>query len=598
MRVLLAVAMAALPVPPFAPEEGASAGKPFDFGLAAFAQGEQDNLSALMDVLKGIDDPAVQLDILKGIRDGLGKQTVKMPKGWPEVSTKLGKSPMAEVRGIVRELAACFGDTAALEGMMKTLTDPKADAESRKVALETLLGVKFAGLPPVLQSLIGDAVMQGASIRALAAFDDAKTPSLILSAYPALGVAERRDAVNTLASRKAFALELVTAVQKKVVPRGDLTAATIRQLGEHRDVTISNWISTEWKVRETPEARVKAIAEMKAMVLAGPKGDASRGRALFARTCVQCHSLFEPGGKVGPELTGANRSEIDYLLSNIMDPSAVVGKDYQATTVRTKSDRVVSGIIKLEDRERITLMTENDTIVIPRAEIDAMKTAEISMMPEGLLAALSNDEIRDLFAYLQSPFQVPLPQGAEETIFNGKDLTGWDGNKECWKVDGGDIVGTGPQKKNEFLYYSKEVADFRLTLEVKLVPNGENSGIQFRSQKLPDGHAKGYQADVGAGWWGKLYHEHGRALLWNKPGDEHVKKEDWNTYEILAVGTKIRTAVNGKLCVDFTDEKADPATDLKGFIAVQIHSGKNPMEVRFRNIRLEHNPKFELKTAK
>ncbi len=573
-------------------------GEPFGFGLAASAQGEQDNLSALMDVLKGIDDASVQLDILKGIRDGLGKQTVKMPKGWAEISAKLGKSPLAEVRGIVRELAACFGDTLALEGMLRTLTDPKAEVESRKIALETLMGVKFAGLPPVLQTLVPDTAMRGAVIRALAAFDDAKTPGLILAAYPALDVSERRDAVNTLASRKAFAIELVGAVQKRAVPRGDLTAATIRQLREHRDVTLNNWIDTEWgKVRESPEARVKAIADMKAMVLAGPKGEPSRGRALFLKTCLQCHTLFEGGGKVGPELTGANRSEIDYLLSNILDPSAVVGKDYQATTVRTKSERVISGIIRMEDRERITLMTENDTIVLPRSEIDAMKTAEISMMPDGLLAALSNDDIRDLIAYLQSPFQVPLPQGTEETIFNGKDLAGWEGSKECWKVDGGEIVGTGPQKKNEFLFYLKEVADFRLILEVKLVPNSENSGIQFRSQKLPDGHAKGYQADVGAGWWGKLYHEHGRALLWDKPGDQHVKKDDWNTYEIVAVGNRIKTAVNGNRCVDFTDEKADPKTDLKGFVAVQVHSGKNPIEVRFRNIRLEHNPKFELKTS-
>jgi hypothetical protein len=141
------------------------------------------------------------------------------------------------------------------------------------------------------------------------------------------------------------------------------------------------------------------------------------------------------------------------------------------------------------------------------------------------------------------------------------------------------------------------VADFRLTLEVKLTPNGANSGIQFRSQKLPDGHAKGYQADIGQGWWGKLYHEHGRALLWDKGGDDAVKKEDWNTYEILAVGNKIRTAVNGKLCVDFEDAKADPKTDFKGFIALQVHSG-GALEVRFRNLTLETNPKFELKTVK
>ena len=82
---------------------------------------------------------------------------------------------------------------------------------------------------------------------------------------------------------------------------------------------------------------------------------------------------------------------------------------------------------------------------------------------------------------------------------------------------------------------------------MRLTPNTENSGIQFRSERLENGEVKGYQADAGAGWWGKLYEEHGRGLLWKKPGDFHVKKEGWNTYEIVAVGDRILTAINGEL---------------------------------------------------
>jgi putative heme-binding domain-containing protein len=296
---------------------------------------------------------------------------------------------------------------------------------------------------------------------------------------------------------------------------------------------------------------------------------------------------------VGPELTGSNRAELDYLLSNIVDPSAVVGKDYQASAVRTKSGRVISGILRPGDGRSISIVTENDVVVLPKDEVDAVRTSEVSMMPEGLLANLSAQEIRDLIAYLQSPVQVPLPAGGEESIFNGKDLTGWEGDASAWSVEDGAIVGRGPQKKNQFLYYAKEVGDFRLTLEVRLVPDRENSGIQFRSERLPDGHARGYQADIGKGWWGKLYDEHGRGLLVKVDGDAFVKPEEWNTYEIVAVGNRIRTALNGKVCVDFTD----PKPVLRGRIALQIHSG-GPLEVRFRNIRLEANPAFELKTAR
>ncbi len=567
-------------------------------------QGEgQDNLSALVGILKEVDDPAFQLDILRGIRDGLkGRTGIRMPEGWADVSGKLSQSPNGEVREIVRSLSTTFGDVRALDAMRRVLADGDADLASRKTALETLLGVKDTGLPAILLGLLGDAGMRGAAIRGLAAFDDPKTPGAIVKAYPVLDVSEQRDAVNTLASRRDYAKALIAAVAAKVVSRGDLTAATIRQLGEHRDAEIDAWIQKEWgAVRATPEERLKIIAQYKEKLQQGPRGDPSKGRAIFAKTCVQCHTLFEPGGKVGPELTGANRSDLDYILQNILDPSAVVGKDYQATVIRLRNERVISGIVRSETKDVVTLLTENDTIIIPAADIDARKTAEISMMPEGLLAALSDGQTRDLVAYLQSPTQVPLPadfaQEGEARIFNGKDLEGWEGDTAVWSVESGEIVGKGPQKKNQFLYHKTPYADFRLILEVKLVPDAGNSGIQFRTEKLADGHAKGYQADVGKGWWGKLYHEHGRALLWNKPGDQHVKKDDWNTYEIVAVGKKIRTAVNGKLCVDFEDEKADPEKDMKGLIAFQVHSG-GPMEVRFRNVRVEANPKFDLKTLK
>ena len=133
----------------------------------------------------------------------------------------------------------------------------------------------------------------------------------------------------------------------------------------------------------------------------------------------------------------------------------------------------------------------------------------------------------------------------------------------------------------------------KLVCEVKLTPNKENSGIQFRSEPMPNGEVKGYQADVGAGWWGKLYEEQGRALLWDKSGEQHVNRDGWNKYEILAVGNHIQTAINGNVCVDLKDPKG--AT--QGIIAFQLHSG-GPMEVRYKNFEVEVNPKGGLKTVK
>jgi hypothetical protein len=162
-------------------------------------------------------------------------------------------------------------------------------------------------------------------------------------------------------------------------------------------------------------------------------------------------------------------------------------------------------------------------------------------------------------------------------------------------VENGEIVGASKTglKQNDFLKSEFMLDDFRLVFKMKLTPNNANSGVQFRSEPFEGHEMKGPQADAGAGWWGKLYEENGRGLLWDKPGDGFVKNGDWNTYEILAVGGKIRTAVNGQLCTDLDDSKVAR----RGIVGLQVHSG-GPTEVRFKDFELELNPKFELKTVK
>ena len=193
---------------------------------------------------------------------------------------------------------------------------------------------------------------------------------------------------------------------------------------------------------------------------------------------------------------------------------------------------------------------------------------------------------------LQIPKQKTLIKKVE--FFNGKDLTGWKGNGDYWSVKDGAIVGHSEKDvpNNKFIWSSVEVKDFYLTVDVKLTPDARNAGIQFRSKPIDvHGQALGYQADVGAGVWGKLYHEHGRGKLdWNDNATGAVKPDQWNAYEILAVGDRIWTAINGKLCVAFED----PAGERAGKIAFQIHGGP-PQTVHYRNPTLKHNPKIALK---
>jgi hypothetical protein len=193
-------------------------------------------------------------------------------------------------------------------------------------------------------------------------------------------------------------------------------------------------------------------------------------------------------------------------------------------------------------------------------------------------------------------FELPKPgPDGKIAIFNGKDLTGWYGDANLFKVDNGEIVGKTDKgiKQNEFLKSQFEATDFRLVLQIKLVPNSANSGVQFRSVPFKGNEMKGYQADAGAGWWAKLYEESGRGILVKEGGEEFVKKDDWNTYEIVAVGHKVLIAINGHKTVDLDDDKG--ATS--GIFALQVHAG-GPTEVRWKDLKLELNPKPELTTLK
>jgi putative heme-binding domain-containing protein len=120
--------------------------------------------------------------------------------------------------------------------------------------------------------------------------------------------------------------------------------------------------------------------------------------------------LFGEGRKVGPELTGAQRNNLDYVLLNLVDPNSAVGRDFRITIIVTDAGRSVAGIIVAENEGSVTIRTANDDVTIPLDEIDIRKRSAVSMMPEGMLDKLTPEQIRDLVVYLASPTQVPLPK--------------------------------------------------------------------------------------------------------------------------------------------------------------------------------------------
>src|SRR5581483_8942774 len=133
------------------------------------------------------------------------------------------------------------------------------------------------------------------------------------------------------------------------------------------------------------------------------------------------HRMFDAGGDVGPELTGSDRANLDYILENVLDPAASVGRDYRLTTLATRDGRLISGIVRETTDATLTIQTVNERIVLDRGVVEEAKETPDSMMPEGLFDKLSDDEVRDLVAYLAAPAQVPSPSAGAEARKAGAD---------------------------------------------------------------------------------------------------------------------------------------------------------------------------------
>ena len=343
--------------------------------LLTLAQ-DAEALAALVGVLKESDDPSFQVDILKGIAAALkGQRNIKVPKGWGEIAPKLAKSPNAEVRQLARSLSLTFGSKAALDALRKVLVDDKAKLPDRRKALASLIDARDTKLPVVLRELLKCEALKREALRGLGAFEDAKTPRAVLGIFNRLDTGGKRDALTTLASRVSYAKALMAAVDQGEVKANELPADIGRQLRAHGQKDINAKLDNVWGVsRTTPEAKLKEIAKYKKLLQAKPAKpvNLSRGRALYQRTCAQCHKLYGEGGEIGPDITGSNRNNLDYLLQNILDPNADIPNDYRTTILRTKDNRILVGVVRRSEGQSVTMATPAEVVTVAKSDVESI----------------------------------------------------------------------------------------------------------------------------------------------------------------------------------------------------------------------------------
>lgn len=352
--------------------------------------------------------------MLLGLRDGLdGRFDVKAPRNWATVYPQL-RSAGGETGRIALQLSQQFGDSVAATAMLSTLKNKAASAADRRQALQGLVGRRRREVIGELPALLQDDELRRDAIRAVAAYDDEELADLLLTSYPQLTEVEKLEVVHTLSARSGSGWKLTLAIKEGRVPRRDVPAYVARLL---RRVVGNGFVEVWGAIDELSADKQAQFARYRQLLSATAlsTADAAHGRQIFNRTCAACHKMYGHGGVIGPDITGANRGNLEYLLGNILTPSAIIQDAYKMQMVLTDDGRVYSGI-PAEENDRILklrIANRDDPVSIAKSAIESREVASVSMMPEGILRTMTDQEVIDLIAYLQSQRQVEVAGGAE-----------------------------------------------------------------------------------------------------------------------------------------------------------------------------------------
>jgi len=379
-------------------------------GEDVVASNDVDSFQLVVSAVRSTTDTSVQAALLKGMLLGLeGRRSVRAPEGWSTLSNTLACSTSSTVRQHALALSQIFGDTVAVASALQCVQDSSVAAAQRCSTLSLLLGQQNQEASQLLKVLIDEPALTLSAIRGYAVVRNDEAPAVLISRYSKLNAQQQRAVIETLASRKAYAEALLEALKTNQIQPSAVPVQVARSLENllgKKFTNVYGALPVVGAEREHLIKKYKKLCKPSAVAAA----DASRGRAIFQKTCAACHVLYGEGGKVGPELTGANRANLDYILLNSVYPSLDVPHAYRTVSVLTVDGRIVNGVLAEEDGTKIVLRTpEQPRVVIAKEDIDFRKISPQSMMPDGQLDAMKPQEVIDLVKYLRTTEQVELP---------------------------------------------------------------------------------------------------------------------------------------------------------------------------------------------
>lgn len=346
-------------------------------------------------------NPKNQVSMLEGMRDGLeGRFDLKAPANWAALYTKL-RLTKGEVPQLAQQIAQRFGDTEATQKSMLTLKNKNAPLIQRQQALQAIAARKREELVEEIPTLLNEPKLRLDVIRAIADYDKEPLAKLLISKYKNLDLAEKQQAIQTLSSRPKYGWQLTQALKNQTIPKRDVPPYAARQLLR---VVGSGFIEVWGPIEQEPSLE-KSYSKYQRMITekAIATANATKGEVVFQRTCGSCHKMYGKGGNIGPDLTGSNRANLDYLLFNVLNPSGEIQEDYKLVVVTTRDGRTYSGNVISENERQLTMrVVGQDAVVVNKSAIQSREVMPTSLMPLGLFDSLAEQEVLDLVKYLRT----------------------------------------------------------------------------------------------------------------------------------------------------------------------------------------------------
>jgi putative membrane-bound dehydrogenase-like protein len=331
--------------------------------------------------------------------------SLKPPTGIAAATAAIGKTDDPNVTAAMNELAAVFGDTGILTKMRAVLADTNAPMAERKTAFALLKRTGDKEALPVFAALLDTPAFRADVIPLLGRSDDPAVATALLQRYDKLPPAQRSATLAALTSRTPLAMTLVKAMAAGTFDKKQITALHLRQMQNLGSEELNQMLEKTWgKFNPTNESAQATIKKYKKIFSEAPLWayEANKGREVFAKVCASCHAHGGGDPKIGPDLGGTWRNGADYFLENIADPNAVIGEAFQLTIVTKKDGSVVAGAVEKDTDTAVTLRTLTESVTVPKAEIKGTEKLPQSLMPPGLLEALTEREAIELLKFLVS----------------------------------------------------------------------------------------------------------------------------------------------------------------------------------------------------